>query len=141
MGKEQQLSLFPEPELFYSSLLEPQERKVLEDIALEASLEPLLFGEEQLLFGKNNSNPERRFTKMISYISGNIDSVCCYLIKYDSKLIGGVYIWDGWLPLEGAYTIPGVELAFISRRYKEYEPLLKQKIGVAVALVYESQQD
>src|SRR3989344_6238451 len=115
MKKEQQINLLPEPELFYSSKLEPQDRTALEDIALEASPHPLLFGEDTF------SNPERRLTDIISCMGVEHSSVERYLIKYDNKLIGSTYIWDGWLSVEAEYVAPSVELAFIDPKYKEYE--------------------
>ena len=133
MKKEQQSNLFPEPELFYSSKLESQDRTALEDTALEASSHPLLFGEDTF------STPERRLTGIRGYMDREHGSVECYVIKYGNQPIGSTYIWDGWLALSGEYVAPRVELAFLDPKYKEFESLIKRKIDDVLVKVCENQ--
>lgn len=129
MGK--QLPLFPEPELNYYNPFnpkagEPEARKVtqkLEEIALEACREPLLFGEY------NPFNPERRLNSMIEYVCERVPSTTCYLVTYDGKIIGGAYIWDGWDPHELEYGNSVCELAFLDPTFSEWGLLVKKRLN------------
>ena len=130
---QKQLSLFPEPEVTYSSLT-PENKSKLEEIMLKACEHSLMFGE-----CRGGLEPEGRLNRMIKYFGGEVPSVSPYLITYDKKTIGCAYVWDGWLAVEGEYVDPDVELAFIDPEYKEHVPSIKRKLYHLLEEVRENQ--
>lgn len=124
----EQLTLLPEPGLEYT-LPNPEEWKQVEDIALEACGKELLYGEPK------SHQPEERLDVIVKHFPGS--RTHDYFIKFEDKFIGYIKIWDGWLPLEGEYVSPEVEVAFIHPKYEKYTSMLKKKIRSLLLIIEE----
>ncbi|MBI2582215.1 hypothetical protein HYV87_03780 [Candidatus Woesearchaeota archaeon] len=128
MKKQEQLSLFPEPEFRCQDRLTREIKETLEDIALTACQKPLLFGEDSysLRCQRENTLPEKRFALILGYMESESNAQL-YLIQYDKKIIGAAYVSAGWIPEEADYVDPNIELAFLNPAYKEHIPLIRRK--------------
>ncbi len=79
----------------------------------------------------------RRLDRFKEYYSGSTAArdAHLYLLILSGDMIGGAYIWNGWLPVETEFVDPRIELAFIRPTVHSYTAAIVQKLHETVQAI------